>query len=174
MREGSLRLSGPACSLGGLLWSSGAVLNFTGAAPGSAAALLIGAVVLLLAGMFGFHALYAGGMGGVGEAGFVQGFIGLGMLGGGLVAEAFGLEAGRAASSFGFLILAFGLVLIGYSTFYNETLPRWNFYPFVVAVFIPLDLLFGGMYRGVDLGLSVLFGLSWAGLGYLLWTKERG
>jgi hypothetical protein len=167
-----VRFGGLAAALGGLLWGAAALLRLAGAPPVVSDALYLAATVALLAGVFGFYVMYAQGMGGVGQAGFIQSLIGLGMLGAGLVLEFFS-EAARQITSFGFLIVALGFVLVGYSALYNEPLPRWNFLPLVVAAFIPLDILFGGLAPAVSSALSVGFGASWVVLGYLLWLEPE-
>jgi hypothetical protein len=83
----------------------------------------------------------------------------------------FKVEGSEQILSFGFLILAFGLVLLGFATLKTEALPRWNFLPLAMGVLIPLEVILGG---GASLGvvLSALFGLGWVPLGYLLWTDK--
>lgn len=164
------RFGGAFVALGGVLWSAAALAGWTGQ-EGASSALYPVAALVLLAGMYGFYRRSAGGMGGAGQAGFVQSFIGLGMLTAGLVGELIPAVASAAAqvTSFGFLISGLGLILLGYSAIYNEPLPRWNFLPLVVAIFIPLDILFGGLSAAVSPLLAVGFGGAWVVLGYLLW-----
>lgn len=73
--------------------------------------------------------------------------------------------------SFGFLILAFGLVLLGFATLKTEALPRRNFLPLAVGVLIPLEVILGGV-APLGVVLSAPFGLGWVPLGYLLWTDK--
>lgn len=167
MSPGLVRLCALAAMLGGGLWGAEAVLDAV-APPGRGDALFFVAPLLLLAGTAGLHARYAGRAGGPGSTGFVQAFIGLALLAGGFLADlTLGLKGAARASSFGFLILAFGLVLLGFDALKTKAFPRWNALPLVIGVLVPLSAISGGV-APLRVALSVLFGLGWALLGYLL------
>ncbi len=169
-----VRWSGPAAMLGGALWGLKAVWDgvdaFTG--PNDVADVSFFIVpLLLLAGLAGLYARYAEHLAGVGQAGFIQGFIGLGFLVAGSVASfSLGVEGAEHILSFGFFILALGLVLLGFDTLKTEALPRWNFLPLVMGMLIPLSIIAGDLVW-LHVAVSALFGLGWALLGYLLWSK---
>lgn len=167
------RWGGVAAMLGGGAWSVRAVLvgGASVPAPGLADALLLAAPVLWLAGMAGLHARYSGRVKGLGSAGFAQSFVGLVMILGGALAELWsGTEGPQQAYSFGFLVLAFGLVLLGFEVLKAETLPRWNFLPLALGLLIPASTLAAGL-AWLGVGVSVLFGLGWILLGYVLWSE---
>ena len=171
MSSNLVRLCGLAAVLGGALWALKAILDENAVlarADDATDALFFVVPVLLLAGSVGLYIRYAGRVRGWGGAGFIQTFTGLVLIAGGFAADlSFGLEGAERASSFGFLILAFGLVLLGFDTLKFEALPRWNALPLAMGLLIPLSAISGSLapLRGV---LSVLFGLGWVLLGYLL------
>ena len=167
------RWSGLASMLGGVLWSLKAILDADDAVAGpngATDALFFAVPLLLLVGLAGLYARYAGPVAGLGQTGFIQGFIGLALLVAGFVASfSFNVEGAGQILSFGFLILAFGLILLGFATLKTEALPRWNFLPLTMGVLIPLEVILSGV-AAVSAVLSVLFGIGWVLLGYLLWT----
>lgn len=170
-----VRSSGLAAALGGALWILRAVLGGRHApeAGGLADAAFFTVPLLLLAGLGGLYALYGNRLSGLGQAGFSQGFIGLGMLAVGLFGEfTLGFEGAGRLSSLGFLVLALGMVLLGNASFSKEPFPRFNFLPLVIGIAVPLDLLVGEV-PWARVAVSVLFGLGWILLGFLIWQTPR-
>lgn len=161
---------------GGVLWSAKVVLDGSAASSlsGVTEAAFVVAALLMLAGLGGFHARYAELIRGMGRTGFVNAFIGLVLLFVGFASELlFGIEEATRVSSFGFLILAFGLVLLGLEVLKVEPLPRFNFLPLATGLLVPLSVV-AGEDALLRVALSALFGLGWAVLGYVLWTDAGG
>ncbi len=160
--------------LGGITWSVKAALD--GGAPtpepGPTDVLLLVAPLLMLAGVAGLHERYGERMAGTGRMGFAQSFIGLTLLALGFLTELFGVEGAERIASFGFLILAFGLLLIGFVTLRDEALPRWNFLPLALGLLIPLATV-AGEFHWLRIVFSILFGIGWVLLGYLLVSETR-
>lgn len=171
-----MRAGGLAAVLGGALWVLRAVAEGRGApeSGGFAEAALFAVPLLLLAGLAGLYALYGNRLAGLGHAGFSQGFIGLGMLAAGLFGEfTLGIEGAGRLSSLGFLVLALGMVLLGYASFGKEPFPRFNWVPLVIGIAVPLDLLVGEIPEA-RAAVSALFGLGWVLLGYLVVRPPAG
>ncbi|HSK99354.1 MAG TPA: hypothetical protein VK869_03345 [Rubrobacteraceae bacterium] len=169
-----LRSSGLAAALGGALWILRAVLDGRRAPEtgGLADAAFFIVPLLLLAGLGGLYVLYGDRLAGLGHAGFSQGFIGLGMLAVGLFGEfTLGFEGAGRLSSLGFLVLALGMVLLGYGSFSKEPFPRFNSLPLVIGIAVPLDLLVGEI-PWARIAVSALFGIGWVLLGYLIWQAR--
>jgi hypothetical protein len=141
-------------------------------------ALFFLAPLLLAAGLSGFFAIYREKLKGLGQSGFTQGLIGLGLLAAGFFgAYTLGEEPLLRAASFGFFILAFGLVLIGYAAITEDALPGWNWLPFALGAVAPLGILVG-VEPWLRVAISVLFGVGWVLFGVLVWrsakeTKDR-
>jgi hypothetical protein len=171
--EGLLRLAALAGIVGGALWGTKASLD--GIAPASGIAGLTDvffflAPLLMLVGLVGVHARYSPRITGMGRTGFVNSFIGLALLIAGFVSGlSFGVGEAMRISSFGFLILAFGLVLLGLEVLKAAVLPRWNFLPLAMGLLVPLSVISGDAVL-LRAPLSALFGLGWVLLGLvLLW-----
>lgn len=166
-----VRLAALAGIAGGALWA--AKVSLDGIAPASRIADLTDAFfflapLLMLAGFAGVHARYSPRIGGMGRTGFVNGFIGLALLVVGFASGlAFGVEEAIRISSFGFLILAFGLVLLGLEVLKAAALPRWNFLPLAMGLLVPLSVISGDAAL-LRAPLSALFGLGWVLLGLVL------
>ena len=122
--------------------------------------MLFVAPLLFGAGLAGFYARYSERMQGEGRAGFAQAFAGLGFLTVGL-----GIEEGIRISSFGFLILTLGLVVLGFAMLRTEPLPIWNFLPLAIGMLTLLNVIVAG-YDFLRVAISVLFGLGW-----LVWGR---
>lgn len=169
--ESLLRPAALAGIVGGALWGVKVILD--GVAPASRIADLTDdfyfvAPLLMLAGLAGVHARYSPRIRGIGRTGFVNGFIGLVLLAAGFVAGlSFGSEEAMRISSFGFLILAFGLVLLGLETIKAGAFPRWSFLPLAMGLLVPLSVVFGDVAL-LRAPLSALFGLGWVLLGLVL------
>lgn len=172
LSENLVRWGALASIAGGVLWSAKVILDGYAASSlsGITDALFVVAPLLMLAGLGAFHARYAERIRGMGRTGFVNAFIGLALLIGGFMAElTLGMEEATRVSSFGFLILAFGLVLLGLEVMKVEPLPRWNFLPLTMGLLVPLSVV-AGEDALLRVALSAVFGLGWAMLGYALWS----
>jgi hypothetical protein len=126
------------------------------------------AMVGMLGGLAGFHALQAASYGRLGVIGFYAAFIGAALM---LISTAATIIAGREVLNFLF-VLGFlgtlGLMLLGVGTLRARVLPRWCGVLLIVAVLgIPVYFALGN-YGG-----ALLYGLVWLGLGYALWS-DRG
>lgn len=172
-----VRLAALAGIVGGTFWGVKVVLD--GLAPnsgisGSTDAVFFVAPLLMTAALAGLHARYAGRIVGMGRTGFVNGFIGLALLVVGFASGlSFGAEEAMRISSFGFLILAFGLVLLGLEVMKVAALPRWNFIPLVMGLLVPLSVISGDAAL-LRAPLSALFGLGWVLLGIVLLSDATG
>lgn len=62
-------------------------------------------------------------------------------------------------------------MLLGFDTLKFGALPRWNGLPLAMGLLIPLSAISGDL-APLRVALSVLFGLGWALLGYLLVRSE--
>lgn len=170
-------MSGLAAVLGGALWFFRAILEGSSAPEpgGFTSAWFFVVPLLLLAGLAGTYVLHGERLAGLGQAGITQGCVGLGFLAAGFLADfMLGIEGASRVASFGFLVLAVGMVLLGYATFQREVFPRWNFLPLAIGATVPLDILLGGI-SWARVAVSAFFGLGWMLLGFLLWqTQHRG
>ena len=173
--EYAIRLAALSGIVGGTLWSIKAILD--GIAPGSRIVeitdtLFFVAPLLMTASLAGVHARYGDSLVGMGRTGFVNGFIGLVLLVVGFTSGlSFGIEPAMRISSFGFLILAFGLVLLGLEVIKVTPLPRWNFLPLAMGLLVPLSVISGDALL-LRAPLSALFGLGWILLGIILLTPN--
>jgi hypothetical protein len=165
------RWSGPAAMLGGALWSLKAVAD-RATGPGNVTDVLFVVVpLLLLAGLAGLHVRYGRSTAGIGRMGLTQGFIGLALLAVGFLAEPlFEPEVAGRITSFGFLVLALGLVLLGFGALKTEAFPRWNSLPLAMGVLILLSVVAGDAVW-LRVAISALFGLGWVLLGAVLLSK---
>jgi hypothetical protein len=121
------------------------------------------ALLLLLAGMVGFHVLQRGSYGLVGWAGFF-------MVVAGFPVDVLGktgvLPEGAAFEQLlviGVLAIMLGFVLYGAATLRAGILPRWCGVGFIVGPVLPIF---------VDPGGVALLGLLWVALGYALWSQR--
>lgn len=155
-----------------MLWTLKVVLDPNDAPPwpnDPSDTLFFLAPLLLAAGLAGFYAIHKERLKGLGQTGFTQGIVGLGLLAGGFFgAYTLGEEPLLRASSFGFFILAFGLVLIGYAAITEDVLPRWNWLPIALGAVAPLGILIG-VEVWLRIVISTLFGLGWVLFGALVW-----
>lgn len=165
----NLRLAGGLAAIaGGLLWAVNAVLGGDSPEGGTLGGVLFLVPLLLGAGLAGLYLRYGEQVPGLGGAGFVQGFAGLGLLVAGFfVGGVLGSEGAVQLISFGFLILTFGLVLLGFAFLKNEPMPRLNLLPLALALVMPLSII-AGEVSPLRIGLSAAFGLGWAVLGAIL------
>ncbi|CAN5910113.1 hypothetical protein BH23ACT11_BH23ACT11_12650 [soil metagenome] len=168
------KLGGAAAVIGGTLWAAKVLIEGPNpAGEGFDDALLFILPILFGAGLAGLYARYSGTMRGEGNAGFVQGFVGLVLLTAGLFADlTLGLENTTRIVSFGFIILTLGLVILGFATLKNEPLPYANFLPLALGLLTPLNLIVGDAPL-IQLGISAAFGLGWLALGALVFLDQR-
>ncbi len=174
--ERSIQLAALASIIGGSLWGAKVILDGIspdGSVSEATDSFFYIAPLLLIFGLAGFHSRHAAVIQGMGRTGFVNAFIGLAMLVGGFVGGfTFGIEQAMRISSFGFLILAFGLVLLGLETMKASALPYWNFLPLVMGLLVPLSVISGDAAL-LRAPLSALFGLSWVLLGLVLLSDVK-
>ena len=168
------RLGGVAAAAGGLFWCLKIALDWIGGDPSTfAGRLLFIAPLLFGVGLAGFYARYSGRMRGEGRSGFVQAFVGLGFLTVGFILDlTVGIEEGIRISSFGFIILTLGLVVLGFAMLKTEPLPTWNFLPLAIGMLTLLNVIVAG-YDSLRVGVSVLFGLGWLAWGALILLDHR-
>jgi hypothetical protein len=130
------------------------------------------AVLFVLVGLAGFHALQQGNYGRIGRgglytviaAGFVQILAQVGLLSGSM--------AFRFLDFLGLLGVMVGLVLYGAATLQARVLPRWCGVGFIVGLPLwwVLAVILGNEYGG-SLG-GIIFGFLWLGLGYVLFSRR--
>jgi hypothetical protein len=175
--EPLLRAAALASIAGGALWSAKVILDGFSPPPRLLAitdAPFFVAPLLMAAGLAGMHARYSSRIRGMGRTGFVNGFIGLALLTVGLAGDlSFGVEEAVRISSFAFLILAFGLVLLGLEVLKVAALPRWNFVPLAMGLLVPLSVVAGDATL-LRAPLSALFGFGWVLLGLVLLADAAG
>lgn len=131
------------------------------------------AVLFMLVGLAGFHALQKGNYGRIGRGGLYT-VIAAGSVQ--LLAQV-GLMSGSMAFRFldflGIVGVMVGLVLYGAATLQARVLPRWCGVGFIVGlpVWWILSVILGNEYGG-SLG-GMLFALLWLALGYVLWSRRE-
>lgn len=171
-----MKASGLAAILGGVLWTAKAALDPNDSPPWPndlSDALFFIAPILLAAGLSGFYFTYKDELKGLGQTGFSQGIVGLGLLAGGFFgAYTLGEEPLLRVASFGFFILAFGLVLTGYGAINEDALPGWNWLPIALGAVAPLGILIGSE-AWLRISISALFGIGWVLFGILVWRSSK-
>jgi hypothetical protein len=176
-----IRWSGLAAMLGGALWALWSVgFNFVGwGEPGTLVyeryeafnRLLPLALLPVIAGILGLHAVQRRSYGPLGKAGFVTILVGLGLAIAGSVgefwvftAQPYGVAGGRDASwtiyLLGHLSLAIGSVLFGIATVRAGILPRNAAMLFAML----------GAAAVVPVAGAILFAIPFIWLGYALWS----
>ncbi|CAA9476103.1 MAG: hypothetical protein AVDCRST_MAG25-2426 [uncultured Rubrobacteraceae bacterium] len=157
-----------AAVLSGVMWWVQALLELAGVVgeEGESPWLTISfivALLLLLAGMVGFHAVQKGSYGRLGRAGFYT-VIAAGVVI--LIPNLVFLLSGSTIEvlfPIALLGLLVGFALYGVATWRAGVLPRWCGVVFVVAFPITTAL---GAYG------NLWFGLVWLALGYVLWSRR--
>jgi hypothetical protein len=128
------------------------------------------AVLLTAGGLLGFHALQKENYGRIGRGGVYTAIAGALVQAVAVVVSLFAgggyLEGALAATLFpiGFLVLMVGLILYGAATLQARVLPRWcgiGFIIFPLMAFVPWEHS------------TVLAGLVFLALGYVLWSRRR-
>lgn len=131
------------------------------------------AVLFMLVGLAGFHALQKGNYGRIGRGGLYT-VIAAGSV---QILAQVGLISGSTAFRFldflGIVGVMVGLVLYGAATLQARVLPRWCGVGFIVGlpVWWILSVILGNEYGG-SLG-GMLFALLWLALGYVLWSRRE-
>ncbi len=130
----------------------------------------IAALLLLLVGLAGFHALQKGNYGRIGRAGFYTIIVGASAQ---LVAQV-GLALGSTALEFldfvGLLVVVVGFVLYGAATLQARVLPRWCGVGFIVGlpVWLVVSIVVGDEYGGGIGGDTVRAPVAGAGIHALV------
>jgi hypothetical protein len=169
----TIRWCGVAAMLGGVLWGGWNNLfrvSYQAAMGSFADGLLLLAALLTLAGLVGLHALQGGNYGRTGRAGFytaavgllVQALAALVML----MGSVDGLPQWLVAPA-GSLTVMVGLVLYGAATLQARVLAPWCGLGLIVIPPIAFS-----MNSKVFYGSLALFGVLWAALGYVLWSRR--
>lgn len=167
-----VRLAGASAALGGLLWTANVLFGEGVGGGGAISALLTAMPVLFAAGLVGLFLRYDIGSS-PGKAGLAQGFAGLVLLASGFVLDAAGYGVAEQLLSFGLVIFALGLVLVGFSYLKDEPMPRLNSLPFAVGMLVPVSLILAPV-EPLGLVVSALFGAGWVLLGALLVADAGG
>jgi len=130
------------------------------------------AVLLVLVGLTGFHALQKGNYGRIGRAGFYTVIVAATAQIIAQVGSMLGSTAFRFLDFLGLLGVIVGFVLYGAATLQARVLPRWCGVGFIVGlpVWIVVSVILGNEYGG-SLG-GMLFALLWLALGYVLWSRR--
>ena len=160
------RWGGIAAMLSGVVWWVQALLELAGVSEEESpwlTVLFIVALVLLLAGMVGFHTLQKGSYGRIGRAGFYT------VIAAGIVILIPNLVFLLTGSSIEVLFpiallgLLIGFALYGAATLQARVLPRWCGIAFIIA--FPITAILGAYG-------NIVFGLVWLALGYILWSRS--
>lgn len=162
-----IRWGAIAAMLGGVVFLADTAVSLTFANPEEDRWLdifFVVGILLVVAGLVGFHALQRESYGHVGRAGFYT-------IVAASVVQAVGLIGFLAGSTaFEWLILVGGLgslvgfVLYGIATLLAGVLPRWCGVALIVALPASIPL---GEYA------NLMFGLVWLALGYTLWLRRE-
>ncbi len=133
--------------------------------------LFIVALLLLLVGLTGFHALQKGNYGRIGRVGFYTVIVAALVQILAQVVLVLGSTALEDLDLLGLLGVMVGFVLYGAATLQARVLPRWCGVGFIVGlpVWVAVSVVLGGF--GGSLG-GILFGLLWLALGYTLWSRS--
>lgn len=167
-----VRVTGVSAALGGILWAANVLFGEGAGGGGTISALLSVMPVLFAGGLVGLYLRYDVGSS-PGKAGLAQGFAGLALLASGFVADATGYGVAEQLLSFGLIIFALGLVLVGFAYLKDEPMPRLNSLPFGVGMLVPVSLILAPVHP-LGLVASALFGAGWVLLGALLVADAGG
>jgi len=172
-----VRAAGLSASLGGVLWTVNVIFG-QGIGAGSAISILLAVMPVMFAGgLAGLYLRYDIGSS-PGKAGLGQSVAGAALLAGGFVTDAAGFGVAEQVLSFGLIIFAFGLVLLGFAYLKDEPMPYLNSLPLGVGLLIPVSLVLAPV-EPLGLVASAVFGAGWVLLGALLFadaadTEPRG
>ena len=130
------------------------------------------ALLLLLAGLVGFHNLQKGNYGRIGRAGFYTVIVAASAQILAALVRLAGSTALEFLDSVGLLGVTVGFVLYGAATLQARMLPRWCGVGFIVG--LPVWLVVSAVLPGESGGVlgGMLFGLLWVALGYVLWSQR--
>ena len=129
------------------------------------------ALLLLLVGLAGFHALQKESYGRIGRAGFYTVIVATLVQILAQVVLVMGSTALEFLDFLGLLGVMVGFVLYGAATLQARVLPRWCGVGFIAGlpVWVAVSVV-SGEYGGIVGG--ILFGLLWLALGYTLWARS--
>ena len=156
------RWCGLAAMVGGVLWAAQNVLVLTVEEIRWTEGVFLVALLLVLAGVGGFHFLQEGRYGPIGRAGLWTIFGATVVQEVGLLIFIFGdATLFWLVSPVGYVAMIVGYVLFGAATLQAGVLPRWCGLALLLGE--PVTYLLG------DYG-GIVFGLMWVALGYVLWS----
>ena len=162
MSSSLVRLGGLASMLAGAMFLVDEILGLMNPAP-YLDVMFVVAMLLMLAGMMGFHALQQGNYGRLGWVGFYAVVVGVLALVLGLVLLLSGSTALLWLLPVATLAVLVGFALYGVATLQARVLPRWCGVALIVAFPAAIAL---GTYAYFWLG------LVWLALGYVLWRQS--
>jgi len=166
MSSNWIRWGGIAAISGGVVFVMDTVLVLTVADPSKVRwpdILFAAGILLVVAGLVGFHKLQKESYGLIGRIGFYTVVIASLIQAVGLVGFSLGSMAFEWLIMAGGLGSLVGFVLYGAATLLAGVLPRWCGVAIIVALPASIPL---GEYA------SLLFGLIWLALGYTLWSQR--
>ena len=156
------RWCGIAAIVGGLLWAIQNVLVLAVEEIRWTEGVFLVALLLVLAGVFGFHFLQQDRYGPIGRAGLWTIFGATVLQEVGLLIFIFGdATLFWLVSPVGYVVMIVGYVLFGAATLQAGVVPRWCGLALLLGE--PVTYLMG------DYG-GIVFGLMWVALGYVLWS----
>ena len=161
-----IRWGGLAAMLGGLVFLMDTALALTVADPSEDLwldGLFAAGILLVVAGLVGFHELQKGSYGRIGRAGFYTVVTASLIQTTGLVGFLLGSTAMEWLILVGGLGSLVGFALYGVATLRAGVLPSWCGVALIVALPAAMPL---GEYA------NVLFGIVWLALGYTLWSQR--
>ena len=126
--------------------------------------LFVLALLLVVAGLLGLHALQKGNYGRIGRAGFYTLVLATLVQVVGLVGFMLGSTALEWLIALGSLAVFVGFVLYGAATLQAQVLPRWCGVGLIVGM--PVAAVLGEIWG------FLVFGLLWLALGYVLWSQR--
>ena len=151
-----------AAMVGGVLWAAQNILVLTVEEIRWTEGVFLVALLLVLAGVLGFHFLQEGRYGPIGRAGLWTIFGATVVQEVGLLIFIFGdATLFWLVSPVGYVVMIAGYVLFGAATLQAGVLPRWCGLALLLGE--PVTYLLG------DYG-GLVFGLMWVALGYVLWS----
>lgn len=128
--------------------------------------LLIAALLLTLGGLVALRLRQAGSYGVPGKAGFYTAAVGQVAL---LVSAAASFATGEDVLGpvfvLGFLLWLIGLVVLAFATFRAAILPRWSAAVLAVGLLLSVPVF--------ERGGTIVLGLAWIALGYVLWSRRE-
>jgi hypothetical protein len=156
------RWCGIAAIVGGLMWATQNVLVLAVEEIRWTEGVFLVALLLVLAGVFGFHFLQQDRYGPIGRAGLWTIFGATVLQEVGLLIFIFGdATLFWLVSPVGYVVMIVGYVLFGAATLQAGVVPRWCGLALLLGE--PVTYLMG------DYG-GIVFGLMWVALGYVLWS----